>query len=273
MNFNTSNSAQTIASSVRICTQAFVTAAGLLGSLAAYAGAAQWSSTNVQYLVSSKYQAIYFDEDAGQLDSVDATASIFTLEHVNGWKYGDNFFFVDVTNPDRSNSDLGPTGYYGEFSPRLSMSKIGGFDMSGGVIKDVLLTTSAELGDGFRNYLYGVAIDLNIPKVPVAQINYYIRNEIGPARDTGQQVTLVWLAPFSLGSTSWAFEGFFDYAFSMDHAEDNIVAGPRLMMDLGKTWGSADVFQIGIELQIWKNKFGLDGIDESAPQAMVKWIW
>lgn len=230
----------------------------------AWAGAAQWSSTNVQYLYGDSYTRVS--------DKEEVSASIITLEHVNGWKLGDNFYFVDITSPDESDSELG-TSYYGELSPRLSFGKMLGKDLSLGIIKDVLITSTAEIGSGFHNYLYGVAVDLKIPKTPVAQINYYIRNEIGVGKDTGSQVTLVWLTPFNIGGASFAFEGFFDYAFDMDHAEDNIITAPRLLMDLGKLWGSAEMLQAGIEYQIWRNKYGIDGIDEDVPQLMVKWIW
>lgn len=30
--------------------------------------------------------------------------------------------------------------------------------------------------------------------------------------------------------------------------------------------------QAGVECQIWRNKFGIDGVDEDVAQAMVKWI-
>jgi hypothetical protein len=29
---------------------------------------------------------------------------------------------------------------------------------------------------------------------------------------------------------------------------------------------------VGIEYQIWRNKFGIRGVNEGVPQAMVKWI-
>lgn len=217
-------------------------------------------------------QYLYGDSYTNVVDDTEVSASVITLEHVNGWKYGDNFYFVDITNPDRSGGKLG-TGYYGELSPRFSLGKIIGADISAGVFKDVLLTTTAEIGNGFQNYLYGVAVDLNIPKTPVAQINAYVRNENSPGADPGYQVTLVWLTPFSIGEASFAFEGFFDYAFDMDHVEDNIITAPRLLMDLGKTWGSPEVLQVGIEYQIWRNKFGIKNMDEDVPQLMAKWIW
>ncbi len=237
---------------------------GMTAANFSFAGAAQWSSTNAQYLYGDSYTDVGADTEV--------SGSVITLEHVNVWAYGDNFFFVDITNPDRGDSKLG-TGYYGELSPRLSFTKMTGKNLNVGIIKDILVTTTAEIGNGFHNYLYGIAVDLNIPKTPVAQINTYVRNEIGMGKDPGYQVTLVWLTPFNIGNLSFAFEGFFDYAFDQDHAEDNIITAPRLLMDLGKTWGAEGVLQAGIEYQIWRNKFGIDGIDEDVPQFMVKWVW
>ena len=232
-----------------------------------YAGAAKWSSTNIQYLRGADYEL------------GDATRSIITLEHVNGWKYGDNFFFVDITNPDRRGNHT-VTEYYGEISPRFSLSSMTGKDLSSGVIKDVLITTTMELGgNGVRNYLYGLAVDLDLPKTPVFQANLYVRNEIAapggedPGTDTGYQLTLVWVYPFDVSTSKWTFEGFFDYAFDIKPAEDNIITGPRLLMDVGKYFGAEGTLQAGIEYQIWRNKFGIDGVDEDVAQAMVKWIW
>ena len=254
----------------QVLLQVAVMAVALLYGASASAGAAQWSSTNIQYLYGDSYEAIFLDPVAGQLDSEEVSASIITLEHVNGWKYGDNFFFVDITNPDRSGEEL-DTSFYGEISPRLSFGKMTGADLSFGIIKDVLITTTMEVGEGFHNYLYGLAVDLDIPRVPVFQINYYVRNEANT--DTGNQITLVWLKPFSIGSVDFSFEGFLDYAYGVDPSEDNIITAPRLLVDLGKTWGAPGVLQAGVEYQIWRNKYGIDGIDEDVAQAMLKWIW
>lgn len=248
------------------------------------AGAAQWSSTNIQYLYGDAHQSIYFDPDKMALDSTDDVRSVITLEHVNGWKYGDNFFFVDITNADREDA-TSATEFYGEISPRLSFSKMSGKSVSAGIIKDVLFTATLEVGDyvdvdgskGFHNYLYGLAVDLDLPGVPVFQVNYYVRNEHRDVPngkvDTGSQITLVWVKPFTVGGLNFVFEGFFDYAYGVDPLEDNIITAPRLLLDVGALWGSPGVLQAGVEYQIWRNKFGIDGIDEDVAQAMLKWIW
>lgn len=251
-------------------------ALGILASGDALAGIAQWSSTNFQLLYGDNYQSIFFNEATSKLDSVDDVRSVITVEHVNGWKYGDNFMFFDITNADRTTETT--TNYYGEISPRLSFGKMTGVNMNHGLLNDVLITTTAEIGEGFRSNLYGLAVDLNLPGFAFFQFNYYVRNDVefmgGPApNDTGSQITLVWLVPFDIGTTLWAFEGFLDYAYDVDPGEDNIIAGPRLLMDVGELFGEKGAVQAGVEYQIWRNKFGIEDIDEDVVQAMVKFIF
>lgn len=236
---------------------------GLLSPLAASAGSANFATTNIQYLYGTNYEL------------GDDTRSIVTLEHANAWKYGDNFFFIDITNPDRDGDTTG-TGHYVEISPRLSFSKMTGRDLSTGIFKDVLLAGTVEIPDSpaARKYLYGLGVDLNLPGFRFFQVNTYIRNSSGGGVDTGQQVTLAWNLPFTLGSVLFSFEGFFDYAWGEDPLEDNIITAPRLLVDIGALMGAKPgQLQAGIEYQIWRNKFGIDGIDEDVAQAMIKWIW
>jgi len=70
------------------------------------------------------------------------------------------------------------------------------------------------------------------------------------------------------------FEGFFDYAWGEHPLKRNIITAPRLLVDVGDLAGiGAGKFQAGVEYQIWQNKFGIDGMNEYVPQAMVKWIF
>src|SRR6187402_821625 len=95
-----------------------------------------WSTTNFQYHYGTDYE--WGDEKR----------TLITLEHANGWKYGDNFFFVDITNPNRDGEATG-TSTYSEISPRLSFGKSSGADLSLGIFTDLLLATTLETGDGF----------------------------------------------------------------------------------------------------------------------------
>jgi nucleoside-specific outer membrane channel protein Tsx len=231
------------------------------------AGAADWSSTNVQLLHGDNYA-----DDFG-IDDKEKT--IFTLEHANGWGYGDNFFFVDVSNPTAAG-----TAHYAEFSPRLSFGKMTGKDLSFAFVQDVLLAGTWEMGDGVRAYLYGVGFALKIPKFAFADINLYARESrrdfVSENTDTGWQVTIDWLLPFEIGGVKFAFEGFADYAAGEDGGsapkEDNLLTAPRLLLDVGQFWGAAGKLQAGVEYQIWRNKFGIKDVDEDVAQVMVKWI-
>ena len=227
--------------------------------------AAEWSTTNIQYLQGSGYQL-----------NPTSDMSTLTFEHADGWGYGDNFFFFDVYYPTSTN-----TTYYGEYSPRLSLGKMTGSDLGFGPVKDVMLAFGLELGSGLRSTLYGVGFPLKIPKFAFADLNLYARNShhdtFGDSQ-SGYQVTIDWLLPFSLGSSKWQFTGFVDYAFGENGGAnpkaDNVIAGPQLLIDLTSLMGAKGNGKVlgGVEYQVWSNKYGVSGVNESIPQVMLKWI-
>lgn len=238
--------------------KALTLAASLLLPLAAAdearAGAALWQETNFQYLWGGKFKL-----------PEDGSRSTITLEHANAWKYGDNFAFFDISNP----SDDG-TSIYGELSPRLSIGKITGLNLSAPLVKDVLVAGTLEVGQGFHNYLYGVGLSLNLPKFNFADLNVYVRNS--DFQGTTYQVTPCWQLPFAVGKANFIFEGFTDIAGREGDSAFNIDAQPRLLLDLGRYWGTPGSLFVGTEFIYWKNKYGVKGVDEYAPQAMVKFV-
>ncbi len=229
------------------------------GTTEALAGAAQWQTSNIQLLYGNGYEL------------GDNTRSTLTFEHANGWKYGDNFFFLDVINPLKDGQDS-TNDLYAEFSPRLSISKISGKDLSFAFVKDVLLAGTLEMGIYSHNYLYGVGFSLDLPKFAFADINIYVRDNPNESGQT-YQITPVWALPFTVGSAKMLFEGFADIAGSEGTTEFNIDFQPRLLLDVGNFWGASDSLWAGVEYIYWHNKFGIDGVDESLPQAMVKWVF
>lgn len=251
--------------------------AGSVAPAAANAGSAEFATTNIQYLHGTNYAD--FNPNGGF--SHDDESDIVTIEHFNVWKYGDNFIFVDITNPTGDGDGFGTTGktsgsFYAEISPRLSLGKILGKDLSWGLIQDVLFTSTLEIPESpvKQTWLYGAAVDLKLPGFQFFQVNWYIRDNQASGIDTGQQVTLAWGAPFKLGPVPLVFEGFFDYAWGEDPLKDNIITAPRLLVDVGELAGvGAGKLQAGVEYQIWRNKFGISGMDEDVAQAMIKWIW
>ena len=253
-------------------------AASLAGAPAAHAGAALFSTTNIQYLHGTSYAD--FDPNGGY--SHHDKSNIVTIEHFDAWKYGDNFLFVDITNPNGQGDAFGTTAkgnasYYGELSPRLSIGKMFfGHELTKGLIKDVLFTSTLEIPESpvEQTWLYGLAVDLNLPHVQYFQVNWYIRNPKQAGVDTGQQITLAWGAPFKIGPVPMLAEGFLDYAWGVHPLHDNLITAPRLLVDVGALAGmGTGKLQAGVEWQIWRNKYGIAGMHESVPQAMVKWIW
>lgn len=218
-----------------------------------------WSAFNVQYLYGSNYEL-----EPEQVD-------ILTLAWANGWAYGDNFAFVDIANFVQGDNTV-----YGEWSPRLSLSKITGKDFSAGPIQDVLLSGTVELGEGISNYLIGAAIDLAIPGFNFFQLNGYLRENSELSGSTWQ-TTVVWSADFEIGQTRWNFSGFIDWAGSEGksgtpaYSKRNFHAQPQLLLDLSHLLNQSEGrLYAGIEWLYWRNRFGIPGITESVAQAMVK---
>ncbi len=234
--------------------------------------AADWSSTNVQFLKGDDFESPFGGEKYSN--------NIATLEHASGWKYGDNFFFVDVINGD-GDSD---TEFYGELQPRFSLSKIGGYQY-GGFIKDILIATQWNFGkDSGANvsaYLIGVGFDLAVPGAAFFQFNAYQRNEhnsAGPyyTNDSTYQLNIAGLFPFKLGSTSWSIGGFADYIGKIEDGKAHLLLVPQILMDVGALAGAPGRVEVGIEYSYWKNKFGVDipGIgstNERVMELMIKW--
>jgi nucleoside-specific outer membrane channel protein Tsx len=225
----------------------------------ASAGSAAWQSTNFQYLYGSGFKL-------GAKER-----STITVEHANAWKYGDNFFFLDATDPETNRSGSS-TALYAELSPRFSLSKITNSNLSFPLVKDVLVATTLEMGQGFHNYLYGVGLSLDLPKFAFADLNMYVRNDPKQYGVT-YQITPCWALPFTIGPAKMLFEGFVDIAGAEGSSEFNIDAQPRLLLDVGNFWGAPDSLFAGTEVIYWHNKFGVKDVKETAPQAMVKWVF
>lgn len=234
----------------------FVSCAAALAMVPTIAEAnPRWSSSNVQLLRG-------WDYEVG-----DSQRTIFTFEHASGWEYGDNFLFIDYTNPQGSDDG---TNLYGEFGPRLSFSKMSGNDIGFGPVSDVLLAGQIEMGEDIAVHLYGLGFDLDVPGFDFTSLNAYVRDDTNLDGSTWQ-VTLAWGTRFPVGSTNWLFKGHIDIAGEEGGKGSNINSAPQLLLDVGEFWGASDRLYAGLEYQYWQNKFGIDGVDEHNPQAMVLW--
>ncbi len=231
----------------------------LFGLVVSEPAAAQaWNAVNAQVLYGSGFE----------LDP--RNAETLTIEWANSWAYGDNFTFFDITRPLG-----GGTHVYGEWAPRLSFSKISGRSPTGGLVQDMLLSGTLEVGEGIANYLIGAAVDLTLPGFNLFQINGYLR-ENPDLSGTTWQVTVVWDAALETGRLRWAALGFFDWFGSEGtpgtgaFEKSNFQAQPQLLLDMGHLMGQPDRFYVGVEWLYWDNKYGVDGVSDSVVQAMIK---
>lgn len=220
-------------------------------------GTFSWSKSNAQLLRA-------YDYEVGERQR-----TIVTLEHAHGHQYGDTLAWVDVIKPDGRDHS-----YYGEISPRLSLSKITGRDLSRSVIKDILISTTFEKAKGQGpQYLYGVAVDFKLPGFTFFKSNFYVHDSTELSGQTWQ-ITLAWNRPFKIGTIRLLAEGFADFQGSEGGREPNELIVPRVLVDISRLIDAQQgKLMAGIEYQYWHNKFGIDGVTESVPQIQIKWTF
>lgn len=242
----------------RTSRQLYATALSLAigGILQTPSHAADWDSTSLWYLHGRAFEL------------GDRKRDILRFEHANIWKYGDNYYFFDVVDSETTGTTM-----YGEFAPRISLGKLSGHDMAFGPVRDVLVTAAINIGSSnFRADLYGVGIDLKVPGFTYFQLNAYVRDDQNQPGSTWQ-ITPIWLHQFNLGSLKFSLQGFIDYAGTEGTAVRNLLAAPRLWLDLGALWDAPMHVEVGVEYLYWRNKYGVKGVTEAVLQPSLRWTF
>ncbi|MBS97142.1 MAG: ion channel protein Tsx [Oceanospirillaceae bacterium] len=211
-----------------------------------------WQDFSLTYVGAEDYELMA--NESGQ---------VITVDHASGHSWGDTYFFMDHYD------FVGKTSKYFEFAPRLSLGKLSGRDLSFGPVKDVLISTNWESGNGFDNYMYGVGLSLDIPGFNYLDINFYaVEND---SVEDDEMLTLVWGYPFTIGTADFLYDGFVDWSTEQgDHASEMNFTS-QLKWNLGKHLGFKAPLYVGMEYAHWTNKFGVDGVDERNPGLLVRW--
>jgi hypothetical protein len=215
-----------------------VVSAWVLASTVSTAYAADWSDTFLGYRYGSQFREPFNPSDVEK--------NIVSVTHVSGYKYGSNFFTLDVLRSDAKDPAAGGGGgaqeLYAVYRTTLSGSKILGwkFDKSS-FIRDVGLTAGFEVGakgDQFspraRKTAIGPKVSFNIPGFwDVAVVhrtedshNWYATPAgfggagcaSGPNRvcnpdvkfDNTYALETAWMLPFALGVPA-RFQGFMSH--------------------------------------------------------------
>jgi hypothetical protein len=200
----------------------------------------------------TEFQLLGMFGPARLVDDATDGAFILTFQHFSTWQYGYNYFFLDVESQPPWHFLDESFGMYFEYSPTLSLNRLGVIPLSGdGIINDLSLTVQLNLGysvGGFeinRVFLEGLVLNWSVPGAPVFETHLLARQEHNYG--ITWQVTFVWLVPFSFGE----FRGFADIWQTRENedepgTEDKVVllSQPQLLFNLGRH------LQLGAELEL-----------------------
>ncbi|MES2103960.1 MAG: outer envelope protein [Pseudomonadota bacterium] len=233
--------------------------------------AAEWSDTAISWRYGNSF--------AEPFNPQDISKNIFALTHVSGYKYGTNFFNLDLLQSDSKDpgapgSSAGAQEAYLLYRNTLDIGKIRGQDIKFGPIRGVGLTlgfdwnTKNDVGYNSRKrmlvagptLMWDVPGHLNTSIVLLKESNAPSFIDHRYNFKTHPMLTADWGIP--LGD-KFAFEGYANFIGTKGKdevgndtaAETNI--DMQLMYDVGSLMGAGkNTFRIGFEYQYWKNKFG-----------------
>jgi hypothetical protein len=189
-------------------------------------------------------------------DKASAGAPIFTFQHFSTFKYGSNFFFLDVegqaANPNWHFWDE-KSGLYFEYAPSLSLTRMGLLSLPKDfVLSDISPTGQLNLGyapGSFpvnRVWLGGLILSWKVPGFVTFDTQFLARGE--KTYDVSWQFTLVWYAPFKIGGVSFEARGFLDFWRTIKDedvpgTEDKwvLLTQPQFVVKLGPVYVGAEL--------------------------------
>jgi hypothetical protein len=266
-------------------------AAGAALVASTVAGAADWSDTSIGYRYGNK-----FAEPFGRTD---ISKDIYSLTHVSGYKYGTNFFNVDLLqsdtkDPQSAASNVGAQEAYIVYRHTLDIGKISGKDLKWGWIRgwgatfgfDWNTKNDAGYNSKKRMFVAGPTImfavpgflDVSLLALQESNAPYSTFTGVSTPRytyKTHAMLTAAWGIP--IGSTPLSFGGFIiiiapkgrDEFGAQTKTETNL--DMKLMADVGAlAGGPKGTFLLGVGYQYWKNKFGNDASGPAGSGAFAK---
>ena len=206
------------------------------------------------------------------------THFIYTAQHAHGWKYGDNFVFIDTL--DSRSSAFQDSEFYGEWYSNFSLGKLTGSRFGIGPIADIGLVLGLNWADDAKvvKYLPGIRFSLDLEGFAFANLDVtaYIDDNRGvdsggaPSETDSYMVDFSFARPFKLGDHSFSLEGHVEYIGGRRNEFDGKVQGWLLAQPQFR-WNVTNRLSLGIEYQYWRNKLGDGATDENAVQALVVW--
>jgi len=268
-----------------------VLAACLLSATGA-AQAATFSDTYLGYRYGSG-----FTEPA---IAADVPKHIFMLGHFSVYKYGTNFFNLDIlrsieNDPAGNSNNQGQAQeLYAAYRHALSLGKTLGSPIAFGPVRDVSITAGFDAGAKNTRFaprpfklLLGPTFNIGLPVgfLDLSVLLYNETNNNGIVSrevkfDTTYQLGAVWGVPFTLGTPA-IFKGFLSITgpkgkdgFGVETKTETLLRS-SVQWDVGTLAGlnKGTVFT-GIGYEYWKNKFGNPpgiGTKTSTPTLHAEW--
>lgn len=264
-----------------------------LASFSALSHAADWSDASIAYSYGKGYSSPGVSSDIKK--------SIVSLSYVGGFKWGVNFFNVDLLKSDDkapANAQFAPNNYsrrgnqevYATFNTSLSLTKLTGTPMKFGPIKDVDLqggfdfnSQNDQFGAGLIKLITGPKVEFDVPGLLTLGVLYYKEwnnNAFAGTNDNFKgtaRLSTVWEFPFNAGLPA-VFSGWGTVTGSKGKQEGG--AGPKtvpetwfqanLLWDVSPSIVKPKTFYAGVSYEFINNKFGnspasLSNTKERAP--------
>lgn len=252
-------------------------AAALALSTAA-AQAADWSDTSIGYRTGSKF--------AEPFGATDIHKDILDFNHVSGYKYGSNFFNIDLLlsddkDPASVGSKNGAQEVYIVYRHTLDLEKTTGTAFKWGPVRglgftlgfDANVKNDAGYNSKKRMLVAGPTVNFDVPGfLAVSLLELWESNapyngftSVATPRysyDPHPMLTAAWGIP--IGSLPLSFEGYANFIAAKGKDEFGADTKPetnidmQVMYDVTTLFGGKNTFKLGIEYQYWLNKFGND---------------
>lgn len=239
-------------------------AIALLGSTQ-LALAADWSDTSIGYRYGTDFAEPYVGTGIAK--------NIFNLTHISGYKYGTNYFNIDMLQSDAKNTDAQEA--YIVYRHTLDFGKISGKDLKFGPVKSLGFTLgfdwNTKSGDSYnsrkRMYVFGPTVMFDVPGVLNASL-LVLKESNQPSfikerytYKTHPMLNVVWGLP--LGSSKFSFEGYLNYIAAKGQNETGGATSAELNIDSMVMYDASELvgmqpktLRVGVGYQYWRNKFG-----------------
>jgi hypothetical protein len=263
-------------------------AALVAASLTPVAHGADWSDAFIGIAQGSKFR-----EPGNPLENEKTVA---TAQYVGGYKYGVNFFTVDMLQSgpnDLARGSKRPAQeLYAVYNNTVSLGKLG-MDTKFGLIRDIGFQAGFDFnskndafGAGLVKFIAGPKLELDVPGLLTVGAFYYKEdnnNSISGKNvnfDSALRIGSVWSFNFNAGLPA-TFKGWATWTGNKgkdgfgDQTAPETWMESALLFDIGSAMGAPKIVYGGLGYQYIKNKFGnqpsLTGTKVSSPSVKLEY--